>query len=161
MRGAERKTHRSDTGDIRRPSLGLKATANKSHRHGPYRVDCVAIAEHRGIRRRHPRVLIALAGLALFVAVQTVRDRRKFQPPMTTWYAAMLFAVVPLRNALPDAPPFGSWVDVTIVLWVIVVLVISMLLYIAWWTSVAKCISGDPTSQHGAPRGGISSSTPR
>jgi hypothetical protein len=79
-------------------------------------------------------VLIALAGLGLFVAVQTARDRRKFQPPMTTWYAAMLFAVMPLRNALPDSPPFGCWVDVTVVLWVIVVLVISMTLYIScWW----------------------------
>jgi hypothetical protein len=79
-------------------------------------------------------VLIAIAGLGLFVAIQTARDRRKFQPPMTTWYAAMLFAVVPLRNALPGSPPFGGWVDITIVLWVLVVLVISMLLYIAcWW----------------------------
>lgn len=78
-------------------------------------------------------VLIAVAGQALFVAVQTLRDRRKFQPPMTTWYAAMLFAVVPLRNALPSSPPFGSWIDITVVLWVIVVLVISMLLYIACW----------------------------
>jgi Domain of unknown function (DUF4436) len=79
-------------------------------------------------------VLITLAGLALFVAVQTVRDRRKFQPPMTTWYAAMLFAVIPLRNALTNPPPFGAWVDVTVVVWVIVVLVISMTLYIfCWW----------------------------
>ncbi|OBI35078.1 DUF4436 domain-containing protein [Mycobacterium sp. E2238] len=79
-------------------------------------------------------VLIAIAGLGLFVAIQTMRDRRKFQPPMTTWYAAMLFAVVPLRNALPGSPPFGAWIDVTIVLWVIVALVIAMLLYIAcWW----------------------------
>ena len=79
-------------------------------------------------------VLVAIAGLGLFVAVQTVRNRRQFQPPMTTWYAAMLFAVVPLRNALPGSPPFGGWVDITIVLWVLVVLVISMLLYIAcWW----------------------------
>lgn len=79
-------------------------------------------------------VLVLLAGLALIVAVQTVRDRRKFQPPMTTWFAAMLFAVVPLRNALPDSPPFGAWVDVTVVLWVIVVLVISMALYVScWW----------------------------
>jgi Domain of unknown function (DUF4436) len=79
-------------------------------------------------------VLIALAGLGLFVAVQTARDRRKFQPPMTTWYGAMLFAVMPLRNALPDSPPFGGWIDVTIVLWVIVVLVVSMTLYIScWW----------------------------
>ena len=70
----------------------------------------------------------------LFVAVQTVRDRRKFQPPMTTWYAAMLFAVIPLRNALINPPPFGAWVDVTVVVWVIVVLVISMTLYIfCWW----------------------------
>jgi Domain of unknown function (DUF4436) len=79
-------------------------------------------------------VMLALAGVSLFVAVQTVRDRRKFQPPMTTWYAAMLFAVIPLRNALPDAPPIGSWVDVTITLWVIVTLVMSMLLYVfCWW----------------------------
>ncbi len=79
-------------------------------------------------------VLIALAVLGLFVATQTRRDRRKFQPPMTTWYAAMLFAVMPLRNALPDAPPFGAWIDITVVLWVIVALVISMAIYIScWW----------------------------
>ena len=79
-------------------------------------------------------VLIALAGLGLFVAVQTARDRRKFQPPMTTWYAAMLFAVMPLRSALPDSPPFGAWIDISVVLWVIVVLVISMMLYVScWW----------------------------
>ncbi len=79
-------------------------------------------------------VLIVLAGVGIFVAVQTARDRRRFQPPMTTWYAAMLFAVMPLRNALPDAPPIGSWIDVTVVLWVIVALAGSMLLYInCWW----------------------------
>ncbi|WP_204081017.1 DUF4436 domain-containing protein [Mycobacterium riyadhense] len=83
-------------------------------------------------------VLVVLAGIGLFVAVQTARDKRKFQPPMTTWYAAMLFAVVPLRNALPNAPPFGSWIDVRIVLWVIVVLVLSMLMYItSWWRHLA------------------------
>jgi Domain of unknown function (DUF4436) len=79
-------------------------------------------------------VLVTLAGLGLFVAVATARDHRKFQPPMTTWYAAMLFAVVPLRNALPNAPPFGAWVDVRVVMWVIVVLVLSMSIYInCWW----------------------------
>lgn len=79
-------------------------------------------------------MLIALAGIGLFVALQTALDRRKFQPPMTTWYAAMLFAVMPLRNALPDSPPIGSWIDVTVTLWVIVALVNAMLLYIyCWW----------------------------
>ncbi len=79
-------------------------------------------------------VLITLAALALFVAIQTVRGRRKYQPPLTTWYAALLFAVMPLRNALPDPPPIGFWIDVTVVLWVIVVLVFSMALYVyCWW----------------------------
>ena len=79
-------------------------------------------------------VLITIAGMALFVAVQTARGLRKFQPPMTTWYAALLFSVVPLRNALPDSPPIGFWIDVTVVLWVIVVLVFSMVLYVyCWW----------------------------
>jgi hypothetical protein len=51
----------------------------------------------------------------------------------------MLFAVVPLRNALPGSPVFGSWIDLTIVLWVLVALVVSMLIYIAaWWRSTSK-----------------------
>jgi hypothetical protein len=79
-------------------------------------------------------ILIAIGAVGLFVAVQTLRGRRKFQSPMTTWYAAMLFAVVPLRNALPGSPAFGSWIDLTIVLWVLVALVVAMLLYVAaWW----------------------------
>jgi hypothetical protein len=78
-------------------------------------------------------IFVAIAALALFVAILTYRDPSKFQSPLTTWYAAMLFAVVPLRNALPGSPVFGSWIDLTIVLWVLVALVISMLLYIAAW----------------------------
>src|SRR6202012_1302667 len=79
-------------------------------------------------------IFVAIATVGLFVAIQTIRDPRRFQAPMTTWYAAMLFAVVPLRNSLPGSPAFGSWIDLTIVLWVLVALVVSMLLYIAaWW----------------------------
>jgi Domain of unknown function (DUF4436) len=51
--------------------------------------------------------MVVIAALGLFVAFQTVRDRAKFQPVMIPWYAAMLFAVVPLRNGLPDSPPIG------------------------------------------------------
>jgi hypothetical protein len=117
--------------------LGWKVEAarvNPTDPLGPYRVALHRSASTLAFAVVILAVLVTLAGVALFVAVQTARDRRKFQPPMTTWYAAMLFAVVPLRNALPDSPPFGSWIDVTIVLWVIVVLVISMTLYIScWW----------------------------
>jgi hypothetical protein len=78
-------------------------------------------------------IFVAIAAIGLYVAIQTYRDPSKFQSPLTTWYAAMLFAVVPLRNALPGSPVFGSWIDLTIVLWVLVSLVVSMLLYIAAW----------------------------
>lgn len=87
-------------------------------------------------------IFVAIAAVGLFVAIQTTRDPRRFQSPMTTWYAAMLFAVVPLRNALPGSPAFGSWIDLTIVLWVLVALVVSMLLYIAaWWRATSKTTS--------------------
>ncbi len=49
-------------------------------------------------------VLITLPTLALFVAIQMLTGRRQFLPPFATWYAAMLFAVVPLRNILPGSP---------------------------------------------------------
>jgi hypothetical protein len=46
---------------------------------------------------------------------------------------------IPLRNSLPDAPPIGFWIDVTVVLWVIVALVASMTLYIyCWWRQVRE-----------------------
>ncbi len=91
-------------------------------------------------------ILVAIAAAAVFVAVQTLRGRRRFQSPMTTWYAAMLFAVVPLRNALPGSPAFGSWIDMTIVLWVLVALVVSMLLYIACWWRDLRPDSDEATS---------------
>lgn len=79
-------------------------------------------------------VLLALPSCALFVAVSTVRGRKKFQPPMVTWFAVMLFAVLPIRNLLPGAPPIGSWVDYALILWVVLGLVTAMVLYVrAWW----------------------------
>ena len=53
--------------------------------------------------------------------------------PFLTWYAAMLFAVVPLRNILPGAPPPGAWIDILLVMWVIIGLVASMLVYVVVW----------------------------
>lgn len=79
-------------------------------------------------------VLLALPACALFVAVQTLRSRKKFQPPMVTWFAVMLFAVLPIRNLFPGAPPTGSWVDFSVVLWVVLGLVVAMIAYVyAWW----------------------------
>ncbi|MFT4397075.1 DUF4436 family protein [Gordonia lacunae] len=79
-------------------------------------------------------MLVVLPVCTLFVSIQTVRRRKAFQPPMVTWFAVMLFAVLPLRNIFPGSPPFGSWVDYSVVLWVLGGLVASLVLYvIAWW----------------------------
>ena len=78
-------------------------------------------------------VLIALPTLALLVAIPMALGRRKFLPPFATWYAANLFAIVPLRNILPGAPPPGAWIDQAIVQWVLIALVTAMSLYICAW----------------------------
>ena len=45
----------------------------------------------------------------------------------------MLFAVVPLRNLLPGAPPAGAWIDQAVVLWLLTALAAAMVLYIVAW----------------------------
>ncbi len=133
---------------------GFKVSASKVSGHEAYRMSVRRALSTAVFGIVICGVLIAIAVLALFVAVQTVRDRRKFQPPMTTWYAAMLFAVVPLRNALPGSPPFGAWIDVTIVLWVIVALVVAMLLYIAcWWRHLRPEVDAPQEDPVPAPAG--------
>lgn len=79
-------------------------------------------------------VLLSLPATALFVAIEMFLGRRKFQPPFITWFAAMLFAVVPLRNFLPGAPPAGAWIDLAVVLWVLMALAGAMVVFAAaWW----------------------------
>jgi hypothetical protein len=78
-------------------------------------------------------ILIALPILALVVAVPMALGRTTFLPPFSTWYAAMLFAIVPLRNFFPGSPPAGSWVDQAIVLWVLIALVVAMSLFVVAW----------------------------
>ncbi|WP_082984512.1 DUF4436 domain-containing protein [Mycobacterium sp. 1465703.0] len=78
-------------------------------------------------------VLFALPALAFAVAIQIALGRRKFVPPFVTWFAAMLFAVIPIRNFLPGAPPPGAWIDQALVLWVLIALVAAMGLYMLTW----------------------------
>lgn len=78
-------------------------------------------------------VLFALPALAFAVVIQIALGRRKFVPPFVTWFAAMLFAVIPIRNFLPGAPPPGAWIDQALVLWVLIGLVAAMGLYMFTW----------------------------
>lgn len=78
-------------------------------------------------------VLLSLPIMALYVAVQALLGKKKFVPPFLGWYAAMLFAIVPIRNILPGSPPPGAWIDQALVLWVLIALIVAMVLYIAAW----------------------------
>jgi hypothetical protein len=139
--GAEKVPERANVTFVDRLT-GWKVQVNRVNQANtlaPYRIDLQRSASTMVFAITILFIFVAIAAVGLFVALQTVRDPRKFQSPLTTWYAAMLFAVVPLRNALPGSPAFGSWIDLTIVLWVLVALVVSMLLYIgAWWRSMSK-----------------------
>ena len=78
-------------------------------------------------------VLVSLPAMALFVSIETLRGRKKFLTAYATWYTAMLFAVLPLRNFLPGSPPPGAWIDKIIVLWALIGLVAAMILFIVVW----------------------------
>lgn len=78
-------------------------------------------------------VLFALPALAFAVAIQIALGKRKFVPPFVTWFAAMLFAVIPIRNFLPGSPPPGAWIDQALVIWVLLALVGAMGLYMLTW----------------------------
>lgn len=78
-------------------------------------------------------VLLALPALAWFVALELVMGRKTFQPAFSTWFAAMLFSVVPIRNVLPGNPPAGSWVDEAITVWVLLALTAAMATYVVAW----------------------------
>ncbi|BBY63679.1 DUF4436 domain-containing protein [Mycolicibacterium helvum] len=78
-------------------------------------------------------VLLMLPAMALYAAIEMLRGRKKFQPPFSTWFAAMLFAVVPIRNVLPGDPPPGSWIDEALVVWVLIALVAAIMIYLVAW----------------------------
>jgi hypothetical protein len=79
-------------------------------------------------------LMVAMPCLVLFVGISTLVGRRKVEPSFMSWMAAMLFATIPLRTFLPGSPPIGSWIDFTIVLWVIVGLVTGLVIYATAWS---------------------------
>lgn len=78
-------------------------------------------------------VLVTLPVIGLSVVLNVARGRREFEPAFLSWIAAMLFATIPIRNFLPGSPPAGSWIDVTIVLWVVVALAVGLVVGVVAW----------------------------
>jgi uncharacterized protein DUF4436 len=71
--------------------------------------------------------------MALAVVIPMLLGKRKFVPPFGGWFAALLFAVIPIRNFLPGAPPPGAWIDQALVIWVLIALVGAMVIYMITW----------------------------
>ncbi len=102
-------------------------------------------------------VLVALPFLALWVVINVYRGRRKFEPAFLSWIAALLFATIPIRNFLPGSPPAGSWVDVTVVIWVIIALILALFVGVGSWWRFGRPADGEsallpePVADHGEP----------
>jgi hypothetical protein len=94
-------------------------------------------------------LLVVMPCLVLFVAITAFRGRRKLEASFMGWMGAMLFATIPLRTFLPGSPPIGSWIDFTVVLWVVTGLIAGLAIYVAAWARWAHPEPG--ASSSGAP----------
>jgi hypothetical protein len=77
--------------------------------------------------------MIVLTALALIVARSVATRRRRIEATMASWFAALLFAMVPLRTNMPGAPPIGVWIDFLVFLWVLLGLMAALSLFIGSW----------------------------
>ena len=83
-------------------------------------------------------LMVVTAVLSGVVARSVARRRRPIEATMAGWFAALLFALVPLRTNMPGAPPIGAWLDVAIFYWVELALLIAMAVFIGSWLRYRK-----------------------
>ncbi len=97
---------------------------------------------HMGLRRAGSTVsivvlllvaMVAVAVLALVIAIAVSRRVRRTEATMAGWFAALLFAVVPLRLNMPGAPPIGAWIDFLVFMWVVLALMFSLVVFVWSW----------------------------
>lgn len=78
-------------------------------------------------------LVLSMAALAAAVAWAVATRRRPIEATHASWFAAMLFALIPLQRLLPGAPEIGAWIDVCVFLWVAVVLMAAMGVFMISW----------------------------
>lgn len=84
-------------------------------------------------------VLMLIVGVLSGLVARSVATRRRpIEATMAGWFAALLFALVPLRTNLPGAPPIGAWIDVAVFFWVEIALLIAMSVFIGSWLRYRK-----------------------
>ncbi len=77
--------------------------------------------------------MVVLTVFALVVARAVSSRRKRIEATLAGWFAALLFAMVPLRTNMPGAPPIGQWIDFAVFLWVILGLMIALAVFMATW----------------------------
>lgn len=83
-------------------------------------------------------LMITIAVLALVVSTRVALKLRPIEATMASWFAALLFALIPLRTNMPGAPPIGAWIDVTVFFWVEAALLVAMSIFIVSWLRYRK-----------------------
>jgi hypothetical protein len=78
-------------------------------------------------------IKLLLAASALFVMLSVVIRKRKVELAMFSWLAALLFALAPLRNAMPYVPPIGSLNDFASFFWAEGIVAISLVIVVFTW----------------------------
>jgi hypothetical protein len=77
------------------------------------------------------QALLAAAAAALAIVVWT--RHRRIEITMMTWLAALLFAIVPLRSAMPGAPAIGALVDELVFFWAVTIIAMSLVSILILW----------------------------
>lgn len=77
--------------------------------------------------------MVGLSVLAMWMARWVARRKRRIEATFAGWFAALLFAMFPLRMNMPGAPPIGVWIDFIVFLWVLVVLMAALGIFIVSW----------------------------
>ena len=100
--------------------------------------DSVGFTEVDATVKRAPVTILFAVGVLLlqviigigviYFSVSVFRGKRKAEMAQLTWFSALLFAVTPLRNAMPYVPPIGILMDVLVYLWVVAAISVALLL---------------------------------
>ena len=77
--------------------------------------------------------MVVLASVAVAVSAAVAQRRRKVEPTLAGFMAALLFALIPLRNALPGVPPLGAWMDFLVFFWVEIAIMLALAVFVSTW----------------------------
>ncbi|MUM20443.1 DUF4436 domain-containing protein [Mycobacterium sp. CBMA271] len=98
-------------------------------------------------------LMLGLAAAAATAAYYLLRWRRGLNFPACSMMAAILFALIPLRNAVPGNPPIGSVIDFVSFFVAEIIISISLVasVLIGYRTAMAQELSALTPSSSGAP----------